>query len=93
MRGPFGLGRVARTRVVSSEEPSSLHGLAELRGGTRASVRWNIVSERPGSRVTLTATVERASAVDRVVLLLGGRRWLERVFEAAVARLGEVIGD
>ena len=93
MRGPFGLGRVARTRVVGTEDPSSLQGIAELRGGTRASVRWDIVPDGQGSRVTLAATVEQTSAADRVLLTLGGRWWLERLFAAAVARLDDEIGD
>jgi len=93
MRGPLGVGRVARTRVVATDEPSSLQGVAELGDGTQASVRWNIVPDGEGSRVTLAATVERASVGDRVLLALGGRRWLERLFAAAVARLDHEIGD
>jgi hypothetical protein len=36
--------------------------------------------------VTLSATIERLSLGDRVLLLLGGRRWLRLVFASAVGR-------
>ena len=92
MVGPFGVGRVAYTRVVRAEEPSLLLGTAEV-GGTRASVRWEIRPADGGSHVTLSATVERLSLGDRVLLLLGGRRWLRVVFASAVARLEDECGS
>jgi hypothetical protein len=92
MVGPFGLGRVADTRVVRAEEPSLLLGRAAL-GRTRASVRWEIRPADGGSHVTLSATIERLSFGDRVLLLLGGRRWLSVVFASAVARLENECGN
>ena len=86
MVGPLGLGRVAETRVVAAEEPSLLLGTADLRA-THASVRWDIRPADGGSHVTLSATIERCSFGDRVLLLLGGRRWLHVVFASAVSRL------
>jgi uncharacterized protein YndB with AHSA1/START domain len=91
MVGPFGIGRIATTRVVAADPDTTLRGSAELSGGTRAAVRWDIAPHEQGSRVTLTATVERASRLDRVLLALGGRRWLERLFVSAVRRLGDVL--
>jgi hypothetical protein len=53
-------------------------------------VRWTIEPDGDGSLVTLSATVDRATALDRAVLALGGRRWLRRGFRAALAQLGRV---
>jgi hypothetical protein len=92
MVGPFGIGRVAETRIVEAEEPSLLLGTAEL-GRTNASVRWEIRREERGSHVTLSATIERLSPGDRLLLLLGGRRWLRIVFASAVARLQDECGS
>ena len=91
--GPLGLGRVARTRVIAMELDAALRGTAELSGGTRAAVRWDIAPHESGSRVTLGAQVEHASPTDRFLLALGGRRWLERMFARAVSRLDEVLAD
>jgi uncharacterized protein YndB with AHSA1/START domain len=90
MRGPLGVSRAARTRVVEAVAPSELRGTAELGGGTVGNVRWTIVPAGPGSLVTLAAEVEAAGILDRAVLLLGGRAWLRRMFREAVERLGEV---
>ena len=91
MVGPFGLGRVAHTRVVSAEPHSRLRGTAELDGGTKAAVSWDIDPIATGSRVTLVARVEQASLRDRVLLTIGGRWWLERMFRSAVQRLADVV--
>lgn len=91
MVGPLGVGRVARTRVVSAEPNTRLRGTAELDGGTRAAVSWDIEPTANGSRVTLAARVERVSALDRVLLAVGGRWWLERMFRSAVQRLQDVV--
>jgi hypothetical protein len=84
--GPLGMGRVAETRIVAAKEPSVLVGRADL-GRTRASVRWEIRRMDAGSHVTLSATVERLSAGDRLLLALGGTRWLRVVLASAVSRL------
>ncbi len=91
MVGPLGLGRVAQTRVVSAEPNAHLRGTAELNGGTRAAVSWDIDPTATGSRVTLVARVERASLFDRFLLTIGGRWWLERMFRSAVQRLADVV--
>jgi uncharacterized protein YndB with AHSA1/START domain len=93
MVGPLGLGRVARTRVVAADPDTALRGSAELGGGTRATVRWDIAPHERGSRVTLAATIDHASPLDRVLLALGGRAWLERLFSSAVRRLDAVLRD
>jgi hypothetical protein len=89
--GPIGISRVARTRVVSVERPTTLHGAADIGRGTHASVRWEIEPDRAGSRVTFSAQVDAASALDRIFLAAGGRWWLGRIFDRAVQRLGTSI--
>jgi uncharacterized protein YndB with AHSA1/START domain len=93
MAGPLGIGRTAVTRVVDAEPDTTLRGIAELGGGTRAAVHWDIAPHDGGSRsrVTLAATVERASLLDRLLLLVGGRSWLERLFASALRRLGDEV--
>jgi hypothetical protein len=88
MVGPLGIGRVAQTRVIAAEPSSRLRGTADLGGGTRAAVSWDIEPAGGGSRVTLTARVERSSALDRLLLTIGGRWWLERMFRSALLKLG-----
>jgi uncharacterized protein YndB with AHSA1/START domain len=90
IRGPFGLSRVARTRVLAADEPHELRGRAEIGRGTVGAVRWTIEPSGSGSTVTLTALVEQARPLDRAILALGGNRYLERGFAEALAQLGRV---
>jgi hypothetical protein len=91
MKGPLGLHRSARTRVLRVEEPrggrASLRGRAELSGGTVGHVRWDIAAADGDSLVTLTAAVERAALLDRALLALGGAWWLRRILARALANL------
>ncbi len=91
VKGPLGLSRVARTGVVATERPKLLRGSAEIGRRTHGAVRWEIVPAAEGSRVTFTATVERASFLDRILLACGGRWWLARLVDRAVKRLGASI--
>jgi hypothetical protein len=91
VKGPLGLSRTARTRVLGVEPESRLNGRAEIGSRTVGLVEWTIAPLGAGSQVTLTARVERASALDRAVLALGGRAWLGRIFVRALARLDEVL--
>jgi hypothetical protein len=65
-----------------------VRGRADVGRGTVGSVRWTIEPSGSGSRVTLSASVERASILDRAILLLGGRLLLRRAFAEAVEQLG-----
>jgi hypothetical protein len=87
VKGPAGISRVARTRVVAADPPTSLRGSAEIGRATKATVRWRIEPAGSGSTVTVTATVEHASRLDRLLLAFGGRWWLARLFRRAVGRL------
>jgi carbon monoxide dehydrogenase subunit G len=88
--GPLGLGRTAVTRVEHAEAPSLLMGRAEIGRSTTAQVKWTLDQEGEGTRVALFAAVERAGPIDRVVLALGGRRWLEARFRGTLENLAAV---
>ena len=92
VKGPLGLSRVARTSVVRAERPRLLTGTADIGRRTHGAVRWEIAPLVPdSSHVRFVAQVERASALDRVVLALGGRWWLKRIVVRAVRRMGATI--
>jgi Polyketide cyclase / dehydrase and lipid transport len=86
VRGPLGLRRTARTRVLVARPGELLEGGAEL-GRTRGRVRWSLRTAPGGTAVRLEAWVERAGPADRLLLALGGRAWLRRRFAATVRRL------
>jgi hypothetical protein len=90
IHGPFGLSRLARTRVLSADEPREVRGRADVGRGTVGAVRWLVEPAGDGSRVTLAAEVERASLLDRAILALGGRLILRRGFHEALAQLARV---
>ncbi len=89
LRGPLGVRRTVITRVVASKAPRLLIGTAEIEGGTRARVSWALAEHLGSTRVRLAAAIENASALDRLLLRLGGRAWLERRFDATLAGLVE----
>jgi uncharacterized protein YndB with AHSA1/START domain len=80
MRGPLGVRRTARTTVTAVRAPRLIIGVAELPGGTRARVSWTLAGRLGETRVRLTAHVEHATRLDRALLALGGRAWLQRRF-------------
>ena len=96
MKGPLGLSRRVRTRVLTAEAPSAdrpglLQGEARAGTATVGHVSWTIARDRSASLVTLAASVERASAVDRLLLALVGRRWLRGVFRRTLSNLERVL--
>ena len=91
IHGPLGLRRTARTTVVDATPSSVIHGTAELSGGTVARVAWEMAEDAGGTRVRLSAEVERAARLDRILLALGGRVWMRRRFAAILARLDEQV--
>jgi hypothetical protein len=91
VKGPLGLSRTARTKVVTAEAPSLLRGQADIGRRTRGAVRWELTPSSNGTHVTFTAEVERASMLDRLLLLGGGRWWLARIVRAAVGRLNAAL--
>lgn len=87
LRGPLGLSRRVQTTVTAAEPHSLVAGRAELAGGTVGLVAWVIEPDEAGSRVRLSAELASASLLDRLSLALGGRAWLRRLFERALANL------
>jgi hypothetical protein len=91
MRGPFGVTRTARTRVVAADEPNGMLGTARLGRSTLAVVSWTLIERPTGTLVLLRAELATAGVLDRLLLLAGGRAWLERRFVSTLARLGDLI--
>ena len=89
LRGPLGVRRTAHTHVTASRRPRLLIGIAETRAGTRARVSWTLAGRMNQTRVRLAADVEHAAPLDRLLLALGGRIWMRRVFRHALERLSE----
>ncbi|HEX2016899.1 MAG TPA: SRPBCC family protein [Solirubrobacteraceae bacterium] len=90
LRGPLGLSRRVHTRVLEGSGDTEIQGQARIGEHTRAVVRW-VIEPLAGkrSRVTLQASVLEAGWLDRVLLALGGRRWLTGRFRETIAQLGE----
>lgn len=94
IRGPLGLRRTARTMVTRLVPPSRFGGTAAVGRRTFAHVDWRIRGTAAGSDVTLTALIVCAGRLDRLLLRLGGRWWLGRSFDRAVALLAAAMaGD
>jgi len=89
MRGPLGVRRTAATEVLDADPPQQLVGVAEVGRRTRAFVRWKLYDSDGATRVRLEATIDRLESLDRLLLLLGGRRWLERRFGSVLDRLAK----
>ena len=87
MRGPLGLGRTARTRVVEAAPPHAIAGTASVGSRTEALVRWTLAPAAQGTRVRLEATVARLGRTEAVLLAAGGRGWLERRFDSILQTL------
>jgi len=93
LRGPFGVGRTARTSVEEAVPSSRLRGRADIGGGTVGRVAWDIEPADGGSRVALSAVVERAGLLDRVILACGGSRYLRRIFARTLENLERGLAD
>jgi uncharacterized protein YndB with AHSA1/START domain len=89
IHGPLGLRRTATTVVVDAQPDHLIEGTAELSGGTRARIAWELSEDAGGTAVRLSADVDHASLPDRTLLALGGERWMTRRFDAILARLDE----
>ena len=88
LRGPLWLRRAARTRVVSLRRPGHLAGTARVGSGTEVEVRWELDRAGDGATVaSLTATVTRLAPAERLLLAIGGRRWVQQLFVATLERL------
>ncbi|MDP9385323.1 MAG: SRPBCC family protein, partial [Actinomycetota bacterium] len=68
VRGPLGVHRTALTRVDYARPLEEMGGSARIGGATTAHVRWFLRSAGGGTAVTLAANVDRAGALDRLLL-------------------------
>ena len=93
LRGPLGVRRTARTHVSAARAPRLLIGTAEVGSDTRARVSWTLAGRVGETRVRLAAHVERSSAVDRLLLRLGGRAWLQHRFRDTLEHLAARFED
>jgi hypothetical protein len=90
LRGPLWLRRPARTRVLSARRPGHLSGMARVGSGTDVEVRWELDGAGAGATVArLTATVMRLALPERLLLAIGGRIWVRRLFVATLERLAD----
>jgi catechol 2,3-dioxygenase-like lactoylglutathione lyase family enzyme len=90
IRGPFGLRRAAITRVLDADPPRSMAGSARIGARTAARVTWTVDDRDGATHVRLAAELESAAPVDRLLLVLGGRAWLQRRFSSVLGRLAEL---
>jgi uncharacterized protein YndB with AHSA1/START domain len=93
IRGPLGIARTAETRVAEAHPPRWIAGTASVGGRTDAQVRWTLAPEAGRTLVRLEAEVQRAGAVETLLLAAGGRRWLGRRFDSVLATLARRMGD
>lgn len=92
IHGPFGLRRTVTTRVEAIDPWRSIRGTAAL-GPTCAEVSWTLAPrDADATHVRLTAVVIRAGRLDRVLLALGGARWMRRLFASTLERLPVTLG-
>jgi carbon monoxide dehydrogenase subunit G len=93
MRGPLRVSRTAATHVEEVDPPSAIVGSARIGSRTHARVSWKLEPRGGGTEVTLSATVEEAAALDRLLLAAGGRAWLQGRFHDILATLAERFGS
>jgi Polyketide cyclase / dehydrase and lipid transport len=90
LNGPRGVQRTARTDLLRTPTGSNyVAGRATIGTRTEACVTWTIEGGNPGSVVTLWVNVLSTDLRDRLLLRLGGRRWLKGHFQGALERLSE----
>jgi len=63
--------------------------VAEAGQRTRARVSWHLEPAGEGTRVTLRVAVDEAARADRLLLALGGRRWLRRRLRLVLRALAQ----
>jgi hypothetical protein len=89
--GPLGVRRTAHTTVTTEHEQHQFGGVAAVGHRTRALAHWRIEPTPHGARVVLESTIASVGALDRLLLVLGGRWWLRRGFARVLARLAETL--
>jgi len=87
LRGPLGLRRTVRTRLLDTVAPERVAGEASI-GRTRAAISWTLAEAGGATQVTLRADVLDAGPLDRLLLACGGRAWMRGRFASTLRRLG-----
>ena len=87
LRGPLGIRLTARTRVRAARFPSELSGTAEAARGTTATISWRLEPQEGATRLRAELRVDSAHPGHRLLLGLGGRRWLQRRLATGLDRL------
>ena len=87
LRGPAGVHREARIRLTDRAKPAWIAGTAVTGPKTIARIRWDLSGKDGRTQVTLRVRVVETSVADRVLLAIGGRRWLRGLFEQALQSL------
>lgn len=87
LRGPLGLRRRVRTRMLEAAEPRWMVGIAEVGRETLAGISWRLAASPARTSVELRAEIVYLSRFDRVLWRLGARRWMERLFSQALVAL------
>jgi uncharacterized protein YndB with AHSA1/START domain len=93
IRAPGGLRRTASTEVTTAVPPREFGGIVTTSTRTRAGAWWTIEPSEEGARVALQAEIAPRGLVDRVLLAIGGRWWLERRCERVVGRLDAALAS
>ena len=92
LRGPSGVRRTVRTGLTYARSPESIVGQVEAGRLTRGTVRCSIQRSDTGSWVEVVGRAEALGLLDRVLLGLGGRRWLARSIELALEEIDRRLG-
>jgi Polyketide cyclase / dehydrase and lipid transport len=87
LEGPLGIRRIARTLVTLRQSPCRIAGSARLDSGTEAHVSWTLRPADGALEVELTAVLGPVATADRLMLALGGRRWVQGRFAQTLRRL------
>jgi hypothetical protein len=88
LSGPLGLRRTVHTRVALHQPPTRLAGSALADSGTAAHVSWTLREQPDGTTlVELSTVLGPIARRDRLLLALGGRRWVRSLFTATLGRL------
>jgi hypothetical protein len=90
IRGPLGLRRTAYARVLASVPPHQVVVRADIERGTVVLISWTLAAGRGTIEVELAAVLHSAGLLDRLALLVGGRRLARRRLETTLAALAEL---
>jgi hypothetical protein len=87
IKGPLGVRRTARTTITATRSPLLITGTAQFGRKTTAQVSWSLHPNPGGLQVELAVDELSTGPLDRVLLAIGGRRWLGRRLAAALNQL------